>query len=103
AEEGFVLGESLANSLNWIVCSSKEFPELCRVYGKDGGTKDWQDGDVLIQKDLAATLRLIAEEGPDAFYTGAIADKIAAEMKAGKGLITKADLAAYQAKERPPI
>src|SRR5207302_813456 len=72
-------------------------------YGKDGGTKDWQDGDMLIQKDLAATLRLIAEEGPDAFYTGAIADKIATEMKAGKGLISKADLAAYQAKERPPI
>jgi gamma-glutamyltranspeptidase/glutathione hydrolase len=103
AEDGFILGESLANSLNWIVCSSKEFPELVRVYGKDGGKSDWQDGDLLIQKDLAATLRLIAEEGPDAFYKGAIADKIAAEMKAGGGLITKADLAAYQAKERAPI
>jgi gamma-glutamyltranspeptidase/glutathione hydrolase len=104
AEEGFVLGESLANSLNWIVCcSAKEFPELRRVYGKDGGTKDWQDGDMLIQKDLAGTLRLIAREGPDAFYTGAIADKIAAEMKAGSGLVTRADLAGYQAKERQPI
>jgi gamma-glutamyltranspeptidase/glutathione hydrolase len=103
AEEGFVLGESLANSLNWIVCSAKEFPELRRVYGKGEGTKDWQDGDLLIQKDLAATLRLLADEGPDAFYRGAIADKIAAEMEAGKGLLTKADLAGYQAKERSPI
>jgi gamma-glutamyltranspeptidase/glutathione hydrolase len=103
AEEGVILSEYMANSLNWIVCSAKEFPELCRVYGKDGGRKDWQDGDLLIQKDLAATLRLIAEDGPDAFYTGAIADKIVAEMKAGSGLITRADLTAYQAKARSPI
>jgi gamma-glutamyltranspeptidase/glutathione hydrolase len=103
AEDGFILGESVANSLNWIVCSAKGFPELARVYGKDGGKNDWQDGDLFVQKDLAATLRLIAEEGPDAFYQGAIAEKIAAEMKAGGGLITKADLAAYVAKERPPI
>jgi gamma-glutamyltranspeptidase/glutathione hydrolase len=103
ADEGFVLGEFLASSLNWIVCSATEFPELRRVYGKESGKKDWQDGDLLVQKDLAATLRLIAEDGPDAFYKGAIADKIAAEMKGGGGLITKADLAAYQAKERAPI
>jgi gamma-glutamyltranspeptidase/glutathione hydrolase len=103
AEEGFILGEALANSLNAVVCSSQEFPELRRVYGKDNGKNDWQDGDLLIQKELAATLRLIAEQGPDVFYKGPIADKIAAEMKAGGGLITKADLAAYQAKERAPI
>jgi gamma-glutamyltranspeptidase/glutathione hydrolase len=103
AEEGIIMSEYMANSLNWIVCSAKEFPELCRVYGKDGGKKDWQDGDILIQKDLAATLRLIAENGPDAFYTGAIADKIVAEMKAGNGLITRADLSAYQAKARRPV
>src|SRR5262249_17852363 len=35
AEDGMILGESLANSLNWIVCSAKEFPELRRVYGKE--------------------------------------------------------------------
>jgi gamma-glutamyltranspeptidase/glutathione hydrolase len=103
AEDGFILGEALANSLNAVVCTSREFPELRRVYGKDGGQKDWEDGDLLVQKDLAATLRLIAEQGADAFYKGAIADKIVAEMKAGRGLITKADLAAYQAKERAPI
>src|SRR5207245_1126292 len=90
-------------SLNWSVCSAQEFRELCRGYGKDDGRKDWQDGDLLIQQDLAATLRLIAAEGADAFYKGAIADKIVAEIKAGSGLITRADLAAYQAKERPPI
>ncbi len=102
AEEGFLIQATLASSLNWIVGSS-EFPELRRVFGKGDGSADWRAGDRLVQKDLAKTLRLIAEEGPDAFYNGAIADQIVAEMKAGGGYITKADLAAYRAKERRPI
>ena len=53
--------------------------------------------------DLGKTLRLIAEQGPDAFYRGPIADLIAKEMQAGGGLITKDDLAKYEAKERQPI
>ena len=56
-----------------------------------------------MQKDLAKTLRRIAEQGPDAFYKGAIAELIAAEMKRGGGLITTEDLAAYEAKARKPI
>jgi gamma-glutamyltranspeptidase/glutathione hydrolase len=103
AGEGFIVDDTLANSLNWIVCSAKEFPELRRVYGKHGGKEDWEEGDLLVQPDLARTLRRIADEGADAFYKGAIAEQIAAEMKAGGGLITKADLAAYQAHVRPPI
>src|SRR5262249_51229562 len=60
-------------------------------------------GDRFIQKDFAHSLALIAENGPDAFYKGPIADLIAAEMKAGNGLITKTDLAAYHANVRDPI
>jgi gamma-glutamyltranspeptidase/glutathione hydrolase len=103
AEEGFVLEASLASSLNRFVASSSEFPEVQRVFGKDGGKSDWRAGDRLVQKDLGKTLRLIAEQGPDAFYKGPVADLLVAEMQAGKGLITKDDLAAYQAKQRKPI
>ena len=103
AENGFVLSDYLAGSLNFVVWQGRKFTELGRVYGKSNGAQDWHAGDRLILKDLAATLRLIADEGPDAFYTGAIADKIAAEMKAGGGLITKTDLASYRAKVRQPI
>jgi gamma-glutamyltranspeptidase/glutathione hydrolase len=53
--------------------------------------------------DLAKTLTAIATDGGDAFYTGWIADRIAEDMAAHGGLLTKADLAAYQAKERQPI
>jgi gamma-glutamyltranspeptidase/glutathione hydrolase len=102
AEEGFVIDEALAGSLNWIVGSSPEFPELRRVFGKDGGTL-WEAGDRLVQKDLAQTLRRIAEQGPDGFYKGVVAELLAAEMKRGGGLITTADLAAYEAKARLPI
>jgi gamma-glutamyltranspeptidase/glutathione hydrolase len=102
AEEGFVLDESLAGSLNWIVGSSTEFPELRRVLGKNGEAA-WQTGDRLVQKDLARTLRRIAEQGPDGFYKGSVAEMVAAEMKRGGGLITTADLAAYEAKARKPI
>src|SRR5262249_38503587 len=101
AQNGFEIDRSLANSLNSAVASSDEFAELKRVFGKEGDR--WKAGDKLVQSDLAKTLKLIAEQGADAFYTGPIADQIAAEMKAGGGLITKADLAKYEAKERKAI
>jgi len=60
-------------------------------------------GTLFRQPDLARTLRLIADSGPEVFYRGQIADLIVAEMERGQGLISKADLAAYQAKWRTPI
>src|SRR5947209_18663990 len=103
AEDGFVFDEALAWSLNGVVGSPAAFPELRRVLGKDNGAADWKAGDRRVQKDLGRTLRLIAEQGPDAFYKGEIAGLIAAEMKRGGGLITRQDLARYQAKERRPV
>jgi gamma-glutamyltranspeptidase/glutathione hydrolase len=55
------------------------------------------------QPDLARTLRLISDSGPDVFYRGQIADLIVAEMQRGGGLITKDDLRRYQAKWRDPV
>jgi gamma-glutamyltranspeptidase / glutathione hydrolase len=60
-------------------------------------------GTTFRQPDLARTLRLIADSGPDVFYRGQIADRIVAEMQRGHGIISKADLAAYEAKWRTPI
>jgi gamma-glutamyltranspeptidase/glutathione hydrolase len=62
-----------------------------------------REGARLRQPALARTLRLIAAEGPAAFYTGSIADSIVEEMKRGGGLITRADLAAYRAVWREPV
>jgi gamma-glutamyltranspeptidase/glutathione hydrolase len=60
-------------------------------------------GTIFRQPDLARTLRLIADSGPAVFYRGQIADLIVAEMRRGDGIITKADLAAYEPKWRPPV
>jgi gamma-glutamyltranspeptidase/glutathione hydrolase len=102
AGEGFILDAPLAHSLNAVVDTSPTFPELRRVLGKEDGT-DWKAGDLLVQKDLAKTLRLIAERGADGFYKGTVAELFAAEMKRDGGLITTEDLAAYEAKLRQPV
>ncbi|MCI0380506.1 MAG: gamma-glutamyltransferase [Gemmataceae bacterium] len=102
AEKGFVLDNYHANSLNKILAESKDWLEMQRVYGHPEKQK-WRAGDRLVQPDLAKTLRLIAEDGPDAFYKGWIAEQIVAEMHAGDGLITREDLQNYQAIARRPI
>jgi len=103
AAKGFKIDRSLALSLNSVVSKSAgSHAELARVYGKDG-KPGWSPGDTLVLPDLGRTLRMIAEQGPDAFYKGAIAELIAKEMQAGGGLITREDLANYEAKERQPI
>jgi gamma-glutamyltranspeptidase/glutathione hydrolase len=71
-------------------------------HGKPGGAK-WVAGDTIVLRDLGRTLRAIATNGPNAFYTGWIADSIAASMSRNGGLISKRDLAAYQAKMRTPL
>jgi len=103
ADEGFTLGAPLAAALNEVVASSAAFPELRRVFGKHQGRERWQAEDRLVQKDLAATLERIAEQGSAGFYEGETARLLAAEMEAGGGLITAADLRDYRAKIRPPV
>jgi gamma-glutamyltranspeptidase/glutathione hydrolase len=60
-------------------------------------------GTTFRQPDLAKTLQLISDSGPDVFYRGQIADLIAAEMQHGGGLITKDDLRRYKPRWRSPI
>jgi gamma-glutamyltranspeptidase/glutathione hydrolase len=60
-------------------------------------------GDLLKQEDLARTLERIAARGPAGFYEGDTARLIEKEMKAGGGLITRDDLAAYSPKRRTPL
>ena len=103
AEDGFVMSAGLASSLNTQIAGPmKPFPSSVAVYAKPGGG-EWAAGDRLVLTDLGKTLRAIADGGADVFYRGWIADRIADEMKAHGGLITKQDLAAYRAKERKPV
>lgn len=102
ARDGFVVDEALAQSTNQTLAAAPDFTELQRVYGKPGGGL-WKAGDRLVQPDLARTLEILANLGPDAFFTGPFATSLVAEMTSGKGLITAADLASYRAIERKPL
>ena len=63
----------------------------------------YEAGDRLRQPDLARTLERIAAEGPAGFYEGLTAELIEKEMKRTGGLITRADLRAYQPQRRAPV
>ena len=67
------------------------------------GIKEWNEGDIIVQKDLAKTLKRIATNGRDGFYEGETADLIVSEMKANNGLITYEDLKEYNSVYRKPI
>jgi len=77
-----------------------KFPASRRIFQRDG--KFYQSGEVLKQPELARTLERIAKN-PDDFYHGALARELAAVIQKGGGLVTAADLAAYEVKEREPI
>ena len=102
ARDGFDVSWALADSLKSAHTLLAKFPASARAFQRADGAMPGP-GDRLVQPDLARTLTLIAQQGPDAFYKGAIADLIAAEMTRSGGLITKADLAAYTPQERPPV
>lgn len=111
ATAGFPVDPYFADLLNEVLSTSPDAVELQRVFAHPGG-RPWKAGDLLKEPDLARTLHLLADEGPDAFYTGPIAEDIVAEMGrfgggagagAGDGMITQADLAGYKAIERKPL
>lgn len=102
AEEGFVLNELGAASIKSEEKALSRFPASKKIFFKPDGSY-YEAGDLFVQKDLANTLKLIAQEGPKAFYEGAIADLIVKEMEAHDGLITKEDLANYQPVVREPV
>ena len=83
------------------------FRETARVYLRHGRSiyrpASMQPGDLVRYPDLAESLALIAKEGPDAFYRGAIAQAIEAEMVSGGGLITREDLGQYEVRVAPAL
>jgi len=103
AEKGFIITDGLARGLNSEVSGRmSRFPASVAAYGKPGGGQ-WAGGDRLVLADLGKTLRTIADNGANGFYTGWVADAIADDMRANGGLITRADLAQYEAKVRTPV
>lgn len=99
AEKGFVIGKREANSLNELQEELKKYNTVMPVFVK---AISWQEGDTLIQTDLANTLKRIKEKGAAGFYEGETARLIVEEMKRGNGIISYEDLKNYTAKPREP-
>jgi len=97
AEHGFVLTAWQAADFNG---SRELFIKMNKSKIAFVRNNPWKEGDTLIQKDLANTLKRIRDFGAKGFYEGATAKMIADEMKKGNGIITLADLKNYKAKER---
>lgn len=99
---GFVVSHDLANLLDARRDRLGGNAASRRYFYKKDGTS-YLPGERLVQRDLARSLRLIARRGPDAFYTGDIAEKIVDEMAANGGLIDAGALASYQPVFRDPV
>ena len=100
AERGFVVDSGFSREL-------ERFQRDITKY--EGGKLFFPDGHVvapgtrLVQRELAWTLRQIADKGPAGFYHGPVADSLVAEMQRGGGIITLADLARYKPEWRTPV
>ncbi|MBL8249769.1 MAG: gamma-glutamyltransferase, partial [Candidatus Competibacter sp.] len=102
AERGFPVSVELAQSLRAARDRMASWPASMAVFFKADGSA-YQPGETLIQPDLAASLKQIAEQGSKAFYEGDIARKLVTDMQAHHGLITLDDLKNYRAVIRAPV
>jgi gamma-glutamyltranspeptidase/glutathione hydrolase len=118
AREGFPIPADLARALNRQLATGQradnpptaradfgrlgDYPESIAAFGKPDHSP-WKAGDLMIQRDLAATLDRIAGSGPEEFYSGRTAELIARYMTEKGGFVSLDDLRSYEAKLRPPV
>ncbi len=100
ADTGFILDDYQAELFNDYHEELGFFEETAAIYLQNGDTA--HAGDRFLQKDLAQTLRTIAANGRDGFYTGPVAALIDSCMRRHGGMVTPADLAGYQPVWREP-
>lgn len=101
ADKGFIVSDVLAQTLKEEKSTLGKWSSSKAIFFKNG--EPLKSGDLLVQKDLAKSLRLIAKQGAKAFYQGEIATKIAKEMQSQGGTMTLEDLKGYKVVERQPI
>ena len=101
ARDGFAVSLPLARSLRRMAKRFEGNAESRRIFQRDG--RFFEEGELFIQPELALTLKRIATNGAPGFYSGPTADLLVSEMERGKGLISHADLEAYEARVRVPV
>lgn len=99
ATKGFPITTREAENLNKTAGYFKRNNDHVTSFQKD----TWKAGDLLVQKDLAATLEAVKEKGRAGFYEGEVAEKIVKSMKKNNGIISLNDLKDYQSVWRNPL
>ena len=100
AEKGFHITANQARHLNKYQDDFKAHNPLKKYILNDNG---WKESDLLVQSDLAQTLRRILDKGRAGFYEGETADLIVRTMDSTGGIISKEDLIDYRSLWRKPI
>lgn len=101
ASDGFPITLKTAQRMKKNEKTLTAFPETSKIFLRNGKTLN--EGDILIQPDLAATLKRLQDHGPREFYEGETAGLIVQEMKKHNGLITAEDLREYKPVIRQPL
>ncbi len=102
SKNGIPIEADVAETLPRAAERLARWPASAKIFLNPDGTP-LRRGELLVQTDLAATLELIAREGPRAFYEGSIAEKIVHSVRAANGVITLDDLKNYRAVVRAPV
>ena len=102
ARDGFVVADDTADTLSDMYRRMSRWPNSAKTFSRDDGTH-LQEGDRLVQTDLAATLSAIADQGPKGFYEGPVAERLAKAVSNAGGIMTADDLKSYQAVIRSPV
>ncbi len=101
AENGFKVYPRLVKHIKRKQKILQRYPASAKIYLPKGQVP--QVGDLIVQKDLANTLKAVAEQGKAGFYEGKVAKRLVKAVKKHGGIWTLDDLKNYQVKERTPI
>ncbi|WOB06705.1 gamma-glutamyltransferase [Piscinibacter gummiphilus] len=101
AQRGFVLDQGDIDMLKTATEDFRKDAPSATIFLNKG--EPFEVGQTLVQKELAATLKLIRDKGADGFYKGRTAAEMVAASQAGKGLFTQVDFDQYTTREMAPI
>jgi gamma-glutamyltranspeptidase/glutathione hydrolase len=101
AAAGFAVTGYLAECIEEASADLARFADSARIFLPGG--RALRRGERLVQTDYAATLKMIAADGPAALYGGALGARVAAHMAQAGGLLTLDDLRRYRTVEREPV
>jgi len=102
AKEGFPASLRMELILKLQVPVMKQFPETARLF-LHGAERPLQQGEPVIQPELAETIRRMQRKGWREFYEGETAQRIAADMSAKGGILTYEDMKSFQAELTAPV